>query len=83
MILFCSFRFGHVAWIVSKSSSRRKGSRALNCSTLMFPSTLLRHDERALLRITRFGFKTMKDYFDGRGEKERMVDYFRVSLDNS
>lgn len=45
--------------------------------------TLLRHDERALLRITRFGFKTMKDYFDGRGEKERMVDYFRVSLDNS
>lgn len=39
--------------------------------------------ERALLRITRFGFKTMKDYFDGRGERERMVDYFRVSLDNS
>lgn len=45
--------------------------------------TLLHHDERALIRITRFGFKTMKDYFDGRGERERMVDYFRVSLDNS
>lgn len=43
--------------------------------------TLLHHDERALIRITRFGFKTMKDYFDRRGE--RMVDYFRVSLDNS